>query len=269
MNRALTGPERLAMLATEYAGCSAHVDRDRFAHVIAGPSDLAPERLDALTGAHPPRTSGLFALGLLRLAGLPDRVLLAPHRAGLEGVNLQAIGHAHGAWVEGACAAPFQAGDIWLVIGPPWGVHVGVCVSEARVLTDGSWEVDTVEGGQVEAIADWPKNASAIRAFNGDESRRFVWRRGAPHLGDAVLFGVLCADALGIESTMPRAEPLDVEADDDEGDTQNASASAAADPASLAAAKELPIAPVPASIATVRIRKGKTAKGKSTREVRS
>jgi hypothetical protein len=154
VRRALSGPERLAMLATEHAGCSAHVDQARFVEAIVPPCDRGSGRLDAFVGRRPPNTSVLLPLGLYRLAGLSDKLLLSPHQFAGAAIRLLRIASAHRAWIEGNCASPFQVGDVWVAFGPPTGIHMGVCVSDALVMDDGTWVVDTVEGGQVEDERD-------------------------------------------------------------------------------------------------------------------
>jgi hypothetical protein len=252
----LSGPERLAMLATEYAGCSAHVDQDRYVDVVVRLADRQGDRLEHFVGQHPPSSDVLFALGLYRLAGLSEGLLSVPYRCGLAGMQLTTFAHGRSAWVDAAAACPFLTGDVWVVVGPPSGIHVGVCVSDARPTDDGSWVVDTVEGGQLEDVAGWFANLSAIRAFNGAEARRFVWRDGALYLGRRVLHGVICADALGVL-------PIYADEPDEAPDPPDLAPEEAApeparpprDAASIAAARELPIAPVDETIATVRVRK--------------
>jgi hypothetical protein len=73
-----------------------------------------------------------------------------------------------------------------------------------------------------------------------------------------VLFGVVCADALGIEPLeREEAPPHEVtdEAEDHEVDTDVMRTRPPVDSESIAAANELPIAAVPRRIATVRIRR--------------
>ncbi|MGA2450268.1 MAG: hypothetical protein ABTD50_16460 [Polyangiaceae bacterium] len=267
MSRILSGPERLAMLATEHAGCSAHVDQDRYVDVVVRPSDRAADRLEYYVGRHPPNSSVLFALGLYRLAGLADGLLTAPSRIGTATANLYTIAHGHGAWVEGPHVAPFAVGDVWVVVGPAFGVHVGVCVSDAQVLADGSWLVDTVEGGQFEVAPGWPPNSSAVHAFNGPDARQFVWRDGALSLGTQFLYGVVCADAMGVEPTTHESSPYPREDSENVIDSPVIADTPVptSDSASVAAAKELPIAPVPARIASVRVRKGKHIAAKEAR----
>lgn len=43
---------------------------------------------------------------------------------------------------------PIAEGDLVIIDGPPYGVHVIVNVEDAEVLADGRWRAKTVEGGQ-------------------------------------------------------------------------------------------------------------------------
>jgi hypothetical protein len=253
-------------LATEYAGCSAHVDQDRYVEVVVPPAEREGNRLAPYVGAHPPATSALFVLGLYRLAGLRDERLSIARPAGTAATDLIAIAQTCGAWAAAPAVSPFRAGDVWIVAGPPSGFHVGVCVSDVYVTDDGTWIVDTVEGGQLEDARGWPLSASGIHAFNGADARPFVWRDGALYLGARMLLGVICADALGFPLAAEVHPPAATEADAPESPSEplpNERPAPPPDAASVAAAKELPIAPVDPRIAVVRVRKAKRTKPSS------
>jgi hypothetical protein len=78
---------------------------------------------------------------------------------------------------------PFLEGDIVIINGPPWGVHVIVCTGDVAVSADGqTWTGPTCQGGQanggVESFAStWhvrPDALGQLRLFAGSGARYVV-----------------------------------------------------------------------------------------------
>jgi hypothetical protein len=129
---------------------------------------------------------------------MPDAVLYSPYRIGMAVADVENIAAAHGAWLPPQHVTPFSQGDVWVINGPPYGVHVGVCLSDAVEQADGSWIVETAEGGQA-------PDSSGIVAFTDANARHFTWSGSTLMLGTRALYGVAAVSALGIHKDVVEA----------------------------------------------------------------
>ena len=138
---------------------------------------------------------GLAALGALRLAGCLEIECCGPYfPTGMPErnavVDVQALARRFGAWVSGSAPVPqFAHGDIWIIADVGADAHVGICVDDAAAQPDGTWKVDTVEGGQFSG-----HDSSAIEQFT--RAWQFVGNRWM--LGRRYLVGYASAELMPV-----------------------------------------------------------------------
>lgn len=185
---------RIADIARRYVDCGDHLDVERYLDVVQRPADRNPTGRRYMTGH--PSTCALFVLGVWRLFGLEEPETVEPYvrldaHGGLAGLrvataDMQTAAGRRGAWQAPRAGLVPQCGD-GILIDDGTGVHAHAicCVSDARPLADGSWEIDTVEGGQA-------PDSSYIRAF----TRRLVTARGRLWMGSRYVLGWADADRL-------------------------------------------------------------------------
>lgn len=205
--------ERLAAIALAHAGCSEILHQDVYIDVVVRPVDRTPEHQAYYTENLQLSTCALTAVGLLRLAGCVEPECTEtylptgrPMRNAF--VDVQTLARRCGAWVTSSPPVPtFKRGDIWIIVDPATGGdgHMGTCTSDAILNTDGSWTVNTVEGGQlpVDASGHAQRGSSAIMAF----TRHFV--RSGAHM----MLGARCLLGYASAGSMPVPDDVDASSD--------------------------------------------------------
>lgn len=144
--------QRVAAFARAHAGCSAHHNPALYLEAVAPPADRTTAWGAAYFLASPPSTCALFASRCQAAGGCDDEEINGSYstRIGSAVGNVQTVAMRRRAWEPGMPNAPFEEGDIPIIDGPPYGVHVIVCVEDCVVQPDGSWRGRTVQGGQAD-----------------------------------------------------------------------------------------------------------------------
>jgi hypothetical protein len=198
----VTGGEKIAAFARAHAPAACHSNLALYLDAVAPDVDHVPPGSSYFT-PHPPSTCALFASRCLsKGAGLVDREITEDytHEIGTAVANVQVVAMRRKAWILGTPSEPFQIGDIPIIDGPPYGVHVIVCVEDCTVGPDGSWRGQTVQGGQgdggVQAFASsWQWRGRELYA--GTSQRHVIGFVRASLLGcdDAITGAVSVAPA--------------------------------------------------------------------------
>lgn len=151
---ALDPGTRLANIALPLAPCSAFQNTDVYAGLLLRPSEAATTAQRAYYLANKSlSTCALTVLGVWRLAGVADPVVTGPYypdRIGKAFNDIEGLAAKWCAWESAPdlAARPLEIGDVWIITDAAGGeAHTGMCVSGAVVI-GGTWQVDTIEGGQ-------------------------------------------------------------------------------------------------------------------------
>jgi hypothetical protein len=127
-------------------------------------------------------------------------------------VDIQTMARRSGAWVPAFKAMPpLKMGDVWIIDNAVGDAHTGVCTSDAIVQSDGSWLVETAEGGQepvdAQGRAVGGQGSSAVKGFAGANARHIVWNAaiGKWMMGQRWLIGYASADALPVPDDNPES----------------------------------------------------------------
>lgn len=150
--------QRVASFARAHAGCDQSTHPDMYREAVVPKADRGTS-FEAQYFRHNPNLSTCALFGDQCLAageegqGAPIDLVLENHYIiGTAVGNVQFVGGEHNALERYAPGQyptePFAEGDIPIIDGPPYGVHVIVNVEDAEVLADGRWRAKTVEGGQ-------------------------------------------------------------------------------------------------------------------------
>lgn len=170
----------LAKIATSYVDVGTGHDQERYLEILSGPNDWVDDMQYYFKAG--PSTCGLFARGVLRMAGVASDLLTNKYVIGQAVADVVAIAHHYDAWILSAKNTDKfpTAGDIWIINNPHGGnEHVGICVSDSLSYYNMGYVVDTVEGGQA-------PDSSYIRKF----TRRFLKSNNNTYmLGSRVLWG--------------------------------------------------------------------------------
>jgi hypothetical protein len=170
----------LIKIATSYIDVGTGHDQERYLEILSSSNDWGDDMQRYFKAG--PSTCGLFARGVLRMAGVKSDLLTNKYVIGQAVADIVAIAHYYDAWVL-ATKNPDKfptAGDIWIINNPGANnEHVGLCVSDSLSYYNMGYIVNTVEGGQV-------PNSSYIRKF----TRRFLKSNNNTYmLGTRVLWG--------------------------------------------------------------------------------
>jgi hypothetical protein len=182
----------MATIALKHAPCSARQSVEVYTDLIVRPSDRNPKALSYFLGhgGSPPSTCALTALGVLRLAGVDDKLLTDPYKPGNAMQDLQNVASHKGALVRNPKPPDgvLHNADCWIIDSDSGDAHAGICVSEASMQPDGSYLIDTVEGGQ-------GPDSSAVEYFVG---RHLVPKGGRWYMGARYVICQVVADKLGL-----------------------------------------------------------------------
>jgi len=197
----------VAQAALAHVGSSSVSHVDVYQNVVRRPADAGPMLDQFYLHNRDMSSCGLFAVGCIRLAGCVEAECVAPYfpHGGPERDavgDVQRLGHKTAAgWVDASPhAPPFKQGDVWVIANAQgMDAHVGVCIADAVVQADGSWAVQTCEGGQYSG-----SDSSAIEAF----TRTWHLLGGKWLLGGRELVGYAVAELLPIPLPAP---PEDVQ----------------------------------------------------------
>jgi hypothetical protein len=185
--------QKIAAAALTHQPCSAHNNTALYVDIIVPPPDRTPGRIEYFTGPHPPSTCALLADGALRLAGVTDEPFAGHYVIGTAIANLDNVAAHHGALRQGTPDRALHTGDICIIDnGTGADAHVMVMVGEANIKEDGSYTVNTVEGGQL-------PDSSGIAAFTRTLTTDSTGKR---YCGHRFVVAWIDADALGIGDDM-------------------------------------------------------------------
>lgn len=160
--------ERLARIASTCKGCSSRVNTPLYIDCVVRKSDRGPTRINYYLWNGPgdklPSTCMLFFLRELERAGVIGiKAVNDPYVYGHAPADIQSLpGWSWGLPYEEVNEPqpdgttkkikrlrPFKKGDSFFVDdSSQQNSHYVIVRNDARVLADGSWEVDTIEGGQ-------------------------------------------------------------------------------------------------------------------------
>lgn len=197
--------DAIAQAALSHVGCSEVLHVDVYADVIIRPVDRTPQLAGYYEKNPKLSTCALFVMGVLRLAGCTADEACAtyfpaahPMRNAM--ADAQNLARRFGAWVTSSPPVPaMKKGDIW-IIGDAQGMdaHTGVCTADAVVNPDGSWTVQTAEGGQT--AYDENHRPSAAGGSSGIEAftRHFVPSGNRMMDGQRFLLGYASADKMPV-----------------------------------------------------------------------
>ncbi len=207
----MTGGEKIAAFAKAHAPCAAHANLALYLSAVAPPADRVSPGSAYFT-PHPPSTCALFASRCMADgAGITDREINEDYtlEIGSAVVNVQTVAMRRGAWKPGTPTEPFRVGDIPIIDGPPYGVHVIVCVEDCAVAADGSWTGATVQGGQGDG---------GVQAF----ASSWHWRGGKLYAGtgERYVIGVVRAALLGCDDAVDPSGPADESTDPHDAETE-------------------------------------------------
>jgi hypothetical protein len=147
-------------------------------------------------------TCGLEGCGAMRLGGLTDPELVNPYKIGTPGAvaDTQTVGQRHDILEPNTPSTPFLEGDIVIIDdGSGFDAHEIICVGDAIVNADGSWTIDTVEGGQWSGF-----DSSAVQRF----VRTFVPKNGKIYCGSRFVIATVRCSRLELPGDKaPDAQP--------------------------------------------------------------
>jgi hypothetical protein len=176
--------------ARAYAGTGAHHDPDLYLKVLMGPGDQDPKYFLQASSC------GLYARGVMRLAGVDHPILKAPYRVEHAVSDILEIAASKDAWVEahGPTGPHPREGDLFLIRTP------GKNDDHVEIITavKGEWHFETAAGGQ-----------GAGGTESGLFERQWVVKHGVLHQGDRAVVG--WADGRKLANpTKARPQPVPV-----------------------------------------------------------
>jgi hypothetical protein len=200
--------QKIVAAALAGVGCSSVLRIGVYTTAVIRPVDRVPRMKSFYFGNPRLSTCALFVVQCLANAGCQEPECVAPYipEGGVERnamVDIQRLAKRSAAWVPvSKTMAPPKAADVWVIDNGAGEAHTGVCTSDAVVQADGSWLVDTVEGGQMPVDASGNavagQGSSAQLAFAGPQARHFVWDGLHWMLGQRWLLGYASADLMPV-----------------------------------------------------------------------
>lgn len=188
--------EKIAAFARAHVGCSAHHNPDLYLEAVAPPADRTGPHVAYFISPHPPSTCALFASRCLADGGgLDDKEINEDYalEVGSAVANVQIVAQRRNALEHTTCpTVPFAEGDIVIIDGPPYGVHVVVITEDVTVQPDGSWTGKTAQGGQadggVQAFdSSWHVRGGKMYAGTGQRNVIMVARAAKFGIDDNVV----------------------------------------------------------------------------------
>lgn len=121
---------------------------------------------------------------------------------------------------------PFEAGDVVIIDGPPYGVHCVLIMEDATVLPDGSWSCAINQGGQSDG------GVVATGVANGQIDAidvRWHWRDGKLFAGDGARNVIAVCRARAMDLDLSDRKVADKTSDTEPAPTMPTSGHGAAD----------------------------------------
>jgi hypothetical protein len=200
--------EKLAAFARGHAGCSSVLQVAMYVEGCIRLVDRVPRTHSFYFNNSKLSTCAIFVCECHAACGSEEPEFVStylPLTGGVRDamVDIENVAYRFKAWVvPSKTMAPLRMGDVWIVDNAAGDAHTGICVSDAVVQPDGSWVVETVEGGQVPVDASGHavggQGSSAVLAFTGAQARRLVWNGAHWMMGARYLYGCTNADKMPV-----------------------------------------------------------------------
>ena len=200
--------QKLASFATSHAGCSSVLNVEKYVEACIRPVDRAPRAHSFYFGNPTLSTCSLVVCECYEACGSEELEFVdtyLPPGGGVRDsmVDVQVVARRCGAWVPASKdMSPPSQGDVWIITNDAGDAHAGICTADAVAPPNGSWTMETVEGGQMpldehgRAVAG--QGSSAVAAFAGDKARHLAWNGSHWMMGQRYLLGYASAGKMPV-----------------------------------------------------------------------